>query len=446
MKNNELLNWPRKYVIEEPVTSRILTLQVNQKCFSNVLASIDMATFKATIFKNRQREDKTWNVVIRFTHDRKVRYISTTMYVSKKDLTASMKIKNQQVIDRCDELIREYRKKIEGLFLEVNDMDIDSVVDFIKSGKNDKSGIDFISFSRKWCEQHKESIKGIRNYLSAINSFCTFFGREHILCTEVTSKSMKKYEEWLSDKPRAQSLYTSAIARLFNEAREYYNDEDNDIIRIKHTLHKFKPKQQNVSEKRALTTEQIRAIFALPYSGKLVKGKQCRRDLALDCFKLSFCLMGMNSADLYNAIEYDGEYITYYRTKTKDRRNDKAKMVVRVHSYIKELVDKYRGKDHVFIFSDKFSTMSDLNRSINIGLKEIGRELGIENLQFYSARHSMATIAMNEVRISKYIVNEMLCHVDSSMRITDIYIKKDYTPINEANFALIDYIIEKGTD
>ena len=78
-----------------------------------------MATFKATIFKDRQREDKTWNVVIRFTHNRKVRYLSTTMYVTKKDMTASFKIKNQQILDRCDELIREYRKKIDGLFLEV---------------------------------------------------------------------------------------------------------------------------------------------------------------------------------------------------------------------------------------------------------------------------------------------------------------------------------------
>lgn len=37
-----------------------------------------MATFKATIFKNRQRPDKTWNVVIRFTpaKDSKILYLS----------------------------------------------------------------------------------------------------------------------------------------------------------------------------------------------------------------------------------------------------------------------------------------------------------------------------------------------------------------------------------
>ena len=71
-------------------------------------------------------------------------------------------------------------------------------------------------------------------------------------------------------------------------------------------------------------------------------------------------------------IECDGEYIIYCRTKTKDRRNDQAKMIVRVHPLIRPLVEKYRGKERVFNFSERFSTMGDLNRSINIGLKEIG--------------------------------------------------------------------------
>lgn len=397
-----------------------------------------MATFKPTIFKDRQREDKTWNVVIRFTHERKVRYISTTMYVSKRDLTASFKIKNQLVIDKCEELIKIYRNKIASLNLELNSIDIDTIVEYIKR-KDNKSGIDFVSFARNWCRSHTE-IKGIKNYMSALNSFCTFFGRETIMCSEITVQKMKEYEEYLFDKKRAQSLYTNAIIRLFLEAREYYNDEDNGITRIKQNLSKFKPKQQNVAEKRALSVDEIRNIFTLSYDNKDIRGHNSRHDLALDCFRLSFCLMGMNSADLYNATEFDGEYITYYRTKTKDRRNDNARMVVRVHPIIKPLVEKYCGNERVFNFCERFSSMGDLNRSINIGLKEIGQKTGIDNLQFYSARHSMATIAINKVGISKWLVNEMLCHTESSMRVTDLYIKKDFTPINEANFKLIDYM------
>lgn len=398
-----------------------------------------MATFKPTIFKDRQREDKTWNVVIRFTHERKVRYISTTMYISKKDLTASFKIKNQQILDKCEELIKIYRNKVNALNLELNTMDIDTIVDYIKA-KEEKGGIDFIAFARKWCSSHVE-IKGIKNYRTALNSFCTFFSRKTIMCSEITVQKMKAYEEYLSGKRRAQSLYTNSILRLFMEAREYYNDEDNDIVRIKQSLSKFKPKQQNVAEKRALPEEAIKAIFNLSYDNKKIRGYASRYDLAKDCFILSFCLMGINSADLYNATEFDGEYITYYRTKTKDRRNDNAKMIVRVHPIIQPLVNKYRGKEHVFNFYERFSSMEDLNRAINIGLKEIGNKIGIDNLQFYAARHSMATIAINKVGINKYIVNEMLCHTDPSMKVTDLYIQKDFTPINEANFNLIEYML-----
>lgn len=398
-----------------------------------------MITFKATIIKPNQRADKTWNVVIRITYNRKSRYLPTTMYVTKKDMTASFKIKNQQIIDKCNELIKAYRDKLASLNLELNDIPIDDVVKYLKTNKENNAGINFISFARKWIEQ-RPALKGAKNYNAAINALCLFFGREHILCNEITVKSMKAFEESLSDRPRAQSLYTSSIVRLFNEARDYYNDEDNDIIRIKHTLSKYKPAHQNVAEKRALTTEQIRAIFALPYSGLLVKGKQCRRDLALDCFKLSFCLLGMNSADLYNATDYDGECITYYRTKTKDRRNDQAKMVVRVHPIIKPLVEKYQGKERVFNFSERFSSMADLNRSINIGLKEIGKEIGVDNLQFYAARHTMATIAANEAGIDRWTVNLMLNHTDQSMRVTELYIKRDFSPINEANDKLMKYV------
>ena len=145
--------------------------------------------------------------------------------------------------------------------------------------------------------------------------------------------------------------------------------------------------------------------------------------------------------------EYDGEYITYCRTNTRDVRNDHARMVVRVHPVIRGLVEKCRGKERVFNFSERFSSMGHLNHSINIGLKEIGRELGIENLQFYAARHSMATIAINDVRIDKWTVNEMLCHTDMAMKVTDLYIKKDFAPVNEANFRLLEYMFkDEGRD
>jgi len=399
-----------------------------------------MVTFKTVIRKDRKHEDGTWTVFIRITHNRKTRYMATSMCVGKKDLTASLKIKNQRIIDKCDELMLSYRKSVMELNLELNDMDIDAIVRYIQSTKGRNAVIDFTEYFREiWCKKHVY-IKGIRNYIAAFHSFQVFMGREAIWHNDVTAKSLAAFSDYLRDKPRAQSLYTSSITRVFNDMRDYYNDEDNGIIRIKHSLNKFKVPRQNVAKQRALTVENMRRLFVLPYDNAMIKGKSSRHDLALDCFRLSFCLMGMNSADLYNATEYDGENITYYRTKTKDRRKDEAKMVIRVHPCIKSLVDKYRGVDHVFNFSERFGSMEALNRAINIGLKEVGLEIGIEHLQFYSARHSFATIAVNDAKIPIYIVNDMLCHVDVSMKTTLLYVKKDYSISNDANFRLLDFM------
>ena len=399
-----------------------------------------MATFKAVIKRGNKRADGTWNVVIRFTHETKVRFIPTTMYVTRKDITASFKIKNANILDRCNDMIKLYRERVNELDLEFNDIDIDTIVSYIRQ-KKDKRGVSFTDFAKKWISL--STIKGIKNYKTALNALCSFVGRDDILCEEINVKTMKSFENALKDRPRAQSLYPNCIKTIFTAAKEYYNDEDNDIIRIKHSLDKYKPVEQNIAEKRALDVETIRRIFALPYDNIRIKGKSSRHDLALDCFRLSFCLMGMNSADLYYADRLEDNTIIYDRMKTKDRRRDKAEIHVKITDYIKPLVEKYKGKTRVFNFYERFTTMESFNRAINIGLKEVGKELGIERLQFYAARHSMATIAVNDVKISKYVVNDMLNHTDQSLKITELYIKKDFSHINEANVKLLDYVLKE---
>lgn len=398
-----------------------------------------MATVKTLIRKNEKRSDGTWNVLVRITHNRKSSYIRTSLFVEKKDLTNSFKIKNAVILDKCRELESEYRKRLSGLNLELTNLELDHIISFLEKTKTSNS-IDFIAFCNKWLERNK-NLKGLKNYITAINSFTTFFGRKKIYCDEITSKTLKQFEDSLSEKKRASSMYPQAILRLFNEARDFYNDEDLGVTEIKHSI-KYKPKKQNVASKRSVSEEIIKQIFNIPYNNIKVKGYDSRRDLAKDCFMLSFCLMGINSVDLYNAKEFDGEYIIYYRTKTTDRReNDKAKMVVKIHPFIRPLFDKYySGDKYVFNFHKRFSDEKQLNRAINLGLKEIATELGLETLQFYTARHSFATIAVNKVMINKYIVNDMLCHVDPSMRVTELYIEKDYTVINDANFKLINYM------
>ena len=53
----------------------------------------------------------------------------------------------------------------------------------------------------------------------------------------------------------------------------------------------------------------------------------------------------------------------------------------------------------------------------------------------------MATIALNDAGIDKFTVHEMLNHQVPIFRITDMYIQKDFSNINEASFRLIDLVL-----
>jgi integrase len=349
------------------------------------------------------------------------------------DITSSFKIKNRAILDKCDDLIREYRQRINALNLELNDMPLQLIVERITS-RSASEGVDFVEFVDKWMEKNATK-PGLATRRTAVNAFIRFFGRDIIMCSEITSKVMREFEQSLTG-VRNKSSYPTTIMHLFREARKYYNDEDNDRIVIRNTVASYKPPKQNVAKKRALTEETVRRILALEYNGSV------RRDLALDMFKLSFFLMGTNSIDLYNATQYDGEWLVYNRTKTAGQRSDKAEMRIRVHPCLLPLFEKYKGEERVFNFYMRYSNPKHFNGAINAGLKEIAEEVGEEKIQFYAIRHSFATIAVNTLKINKYIVNDMLCHVDPAMQVTELYIRKDYAPMNEANFQFIDYFLK----
>lgn len=191
---------------------------------------------------------------------------------------------------------------------------------------------------------------------------------------------------------RMLSLYLGSIRHLYKEAQNFYNDYDSGLVLIQGSpFDNFKIPKQEATRKRAIDKNLIKKMALLPDKVQEKGYKHtCRYNLAKDCFIMSFCLMGMNSVDLYNATEYNDGRIIYNRTKTKERRLDQARMEVVVPCVILPLIEKYRDKTgkRLFNFYMYYSDERSFNRAINIGLKEIGAELGIDDLEFYAARHS----------------------------------------------------------
>ena len=422
-----------------------------------------MLTIKAEIKKQEQKLDGTYNVKLRFTLDRKVKRLSTSLFVTNKDLTKDLKIKQtSSTRQEVDSLIRSYQEKCAKLQIELNHYTLDEVMDYLDGERQKQQTIDFIKFSREWIAS--ATIKGAANYTSALNALIRFIGKEELDVNLITLDFLENFKAFLNKERetrreklaaqgkrvpsnRSLSLYLVSIKKLFNEAKKKYNRKDKNLILISNSpFENFTIPKQEVTRKRAIPADIIKKVWKLPYKD-MKKGYKatCRYNLAKDCFILSFCLMGINSADLYNATEMDGSTITYYRTKTKDRRLDNAKMVVDIPKIVLPLIEKYKDKTgkRLFNFYQYYADEKGFNKAINYGLKEIGATLEVDDLEYYAARHSWATIALNKVGIDKYVVHAALNHIDDSMKVTDIYIERDFVNENKANDKVVRYVFGK---
>lgn len=422
-----------------------------------------MLTIRAEVLKDKKRNDGTYNVKVRFIKDKKVKRISTDLFATDADLTADLRLKEDSVIKQeADRLILHYRTMFSTFHLDSENYDVNEIVNRLLCKEEAEKPIDFIAFSRTWIKE--TTIKGKDNYTTALNSFVRFIGEEELEIKKLTVDLLENYRDYLIKvreervknimetgkrvpSNRCLSLYLMSLRHLYGEAQKYYNKPDKGIIRIPHTpFEYFKIPKQEATRKRAIQPQQIKAIWNMPYQN-IHKGAKstCRFDLAKDCFILSFCLMGINSVDLYNATELRGDRLVYNRTKTKDRRLDKAQMEVIVPKMVLPIIEKYRDRSgkRLFNFYQFYRDHKGFNKAINKGLKEIGEQLHIDDFEYYAARHSWATIALNKVGIDKYTVHAALNHVDASMKVTDIYIERDFVNENKANAKVVKYVFGK---
>ena len=106
-------------------------------------------TFKAVVYAHHKKEDGTYNVKIRVTHRRQKRHISTNVFVTSKDLTRGLKIKNAATNDQLKQLVEHYQQiaaTIPPARAEV--MTVAEVVAYITSYEKQHGAfrLDFIKF------------------------------------------------------------------------------------------------------------------------------------------------------------------------------------------------------------------------------------------------------------------------------------------------------------
>ena len=397
---------------------------------------------KISIEYGKIKSDGGRNVMLRLVSGRTQKHIPIGVSLDKGDYRVypdgRIRVTNDEKYFSIEDTLADLTRKMNAILKD--SLGLTLTADELYAAMTRKSGGDvramnFFAFADDYLS--KTEIKGKKNYVTMLNSLQRYnMGLRMLPFASVTFSFLQGYSLSLKDKPRAQSLYLGAFRHIYKQACLMYNDDDNTYLSPT-LFDRFKVPRQKPKGQRALPVDVLREFFSFPVGTG-------REELARDCCMLSLCLMGTNSVDLYNATAYKGGKLIYERTKTKDRRSDSARIEIDVHGIIKPLFEKYRSTDgkHVFLFADRYADSQQFNRAINIGLKGIGKRMGIDGLQFYQFRHSVASIARNELHYAKSDIDEMLNHVGDN-RIADIYIKRDFSVINEINRRVIEFIFTK---
>lgn len=393
-----------------------------------------MATFTWEISPYR-RKDGTWLVKVRINHRRKTIRKPTGIYATEAQLTRDRtRIRDARLL----EAVRAAIDRIRMAAAEVEGsewMEADELWRRIAARMESERGftLDLVTFSETvTAKMEKGTADG---YRYALNAFKSFLGRDRIDINEIDKGMVLRFREWIERRNgkgcRASSAYLEKLRMIHNRAREIYNDYDVGLVRIPRQPFIGMIPPQPVTRHRALTLEQMRKVVgAQPVTRRGV--------LAKDVFLLSFCLIGMNTADMFTICRSDirDGVLTYRRSKTDSRRSDKAMMSVKVEREALEIMDRWQ-----IPFSGRYSNFQNFNKAVNVGLDEVADLCGLDDLTSYYARHTWATLARNECRIAKDVVHEALNHATrGDERVTDIYLARDWSLVWEANRKVLDLV------
>lgn len=393
-----------------------------------------MITYKAIVIPGNRRKDGTYPVVIRVTYKGKSRRIATTLVAGPADLTRSLRIKNPTLLSKADAIISKMRDAASLLSpFEIADKDVGDIVTHIRSRLTERAfSLDFFEWGYYDINTTMEVPNTKRAYKAALISFGKYLGKQSI---DINSISKAMLQDFMEKQP---ARYVVRLSKLFSDAKAKYNDEDAGIIVIPRSpfsqLHPVIPPADGADP---LSKEEMQRVIS-------AKAGKTQERIALDVFILSFCLMGVNLADLYEAEQVDGDEYHYFRKKTRNRREDKAEMKVPIPPEARPYIERLKGEGEWWLneIHRWGQPIQNVNKYLHIW-NEREKAVGVEKFSFYSARHTWGTLARG-IGIDKGTVADCLTH-KGDYSVTDIYAERAWNVMAKANRKVLD-LFDWGQD
>lgn len=390
------------------------------------------------------RRDKNNDLRLRITNNRVSVQFSTGFKITQAELDAALSGNSGDV--RLDKQFASWVVQIKELMLELSDK---------KEVDKDVKEIRTILQERMFgAAASKEEEKAVGNFTAYFQSFIDgktnkgtkgvykhTLDRIRLFDSNVDNKNFEDIDlKWLTDfeafcaktaSKNARNIHLRNIRAVFNNAIDYE-------ITNAYPFRRFKIRPE-ATRKRSLTVEELRKLFDYPC--------EPYAEIYRDCFKLIFMLCGINTVDLWGlkSITKDGR-IEYKRAKTGRLYS------IKVEPEAMEIIKKYRGVNGLLCVADRWGDHRNFRHQLNKALQRIGHverkgrggkkiiTAAFEGVSSYWARHSWATIAYNDLGISKDIIAQALGH-SGGETVTDIYLDKDPRLVDEANRRVLDWVL-----
>lgn len=186
------------------------------------------------------------------------------------------------------------------------------------------------------------------------------------------------------------------------------------------------------SKSRAISIEQLRELWAMEPKNK-------SRAMALDIFRLSFMLCGLNPIDMFRLKDSDVRIgrINILRQKTGVPIN------ILILPEAQKIFDRYKSGKWMLgrVISPK-DQLNDFNN--NLTLRRVDRALGqlLPGLTMYYARHSWMSIGV-ELDIPDRTLFMGIAHKQGKNS-DETYITMRHHKLDLANRKILDYVLQQG--
>lgn len=393
-----------------------------------------MATFQIALAYHT-RSDNKHQIRIRLTHNRKSVYMNTGYYIEGEEVTS------QTLLIELKQRILNYEKVILSLSESADSMTAVALKSLLEKPDKEEE-VNIISYFRSKINtfKHTKAKQTVFGYYTALDRLIEFNGSDVLPVSKFTVRLLNDFEINMRTVPgKLKKVASNTTIRLYQTylcTLAGIAEREDVLLRNPYRKGYVKPKA-NIPDKRSMDIDTLRKVLNdTPVDTREVFGH--------DVFKISFALAGMNTADMYTCSRSVNKRIEYNRQKTK-RRNDKAFASLMVQPEVTELIAKYADDKRQFNFYKLYTSTGQFNKRVNRGLELICERLKIDAITTYHARHTFASIARNECNIPVDEVDLALVHKDN-YDMTDKYTRIDYTKVDRAVRAVLDYVYEtKGS-